>query len=361
MRRKSEWRAPDPMPVRKRKRIVTVVAVVVTVALVVVGGFYSAPWLGEKRAEHAVDRHFSKVIDKVVSSPAVEIRSRARMKTTDSPVYFTAVRLEDGTMVGDIRGEENGYGLPVVDAGDTLYAQGDKSMWPLIGLESDYSGWLQVESDKTVNIAAASITQQSVRDVVDNKDSTRDGLTMTSPDGVTLTVDEDSDIIHVTHELSNGSHSEHTIRPVSGDEIDAAKQAVANAVNGVGARVIVGADGAMMVERFTDRTPQQTVEREPAESMEDKEKSAKESESLPPKQTRTVEETASPTKTVRGEGSQPARRDPIEVFEPSEETIVVTEDAPVAGDAFVPSEPEPVVQDNPGGVSVEGGNDVITD
>ena len=252
----TSWRAPDPTPVRRRKTMiragVALLVVVVLAALV----WALAPKVKQQFDASSEGDVFDSAVQAVLDAPAIEVSGRAKMHSAGNAVYFTAVRLDDGTLVGDVRPAETGTGLPVVDTGNKVYAQGNPTLWPLMGLGSDFSGWVSAPSAETVSIQSASVTRENVADVVDNPDTEREGLTATSPEGVTITVEEGSDVLKLTFPLEGGAVSEHTVRPVDEQTVESSQQAVGNAVSSVGAQVIRGPGGGFIIEPFAgDRAP----------------------------------------------------------------------------------------------------------
>lgn len=246
----TSWRAPDPTPVRRRKTMIRAGAVllIVVVLAALVGAL--VPRVKQQFAASNEGDVFDSAVQAVLDAPAIEVSGRAKMHSAGNAVYFTAVRLDDGTLVGDVRPAETGTGLPVVDTGNKVYAQGNPTLWPLMGLGSDFSGWVSAPSAETVSIQSASVTRENVADVVDNPDTKRDGLTATSPEGVTLTVEEGSDVLKLSFPLEGGAVSEHTVRPVDEQSVESSQQAVANAVSSVGAQVIRGPGGEFIIEPF---------------------------------------------------------------------------------------------------------------
>lgn len=246
----TSWRAPEPTPVRRRRLMIRA-GIALGVLIAVVALLWAVvPSLREKSAASEEEEAFNSAVETVIEAPAVEVTGRAKMHSAGSAVFFTAVRLDDGTLAGDVRPEETGTGLPLVDTGNKVYAQGNPGLWPLMGLGSEFTGWVEAPSAETISIQSASVTQDNVREVYENDKSKRDGMTMTSPEGVVITVEEDGETLHVTFPLEEGAVSEHTIRPVSDEEAEAAKQAVANAVSTTGARVIQGPGGNFIIEPF---------------------------------------------------------------------------------------------------------------
>ena len=244
------WRAPDTTPVRRRKMLIRVAIAVLVVAIIAVAAYMFVPKFKEKRETSAVDAQFDQAVEAVMSATAIEVRGRALMRSAgDVPVYYTAVRLPVGTLVGDVRDTSDGFGLPVVDAGDKVYAQGDSATWPLMGLRSDFSGWLEATPDNSVNLAAASVTKEDVREIVEDEGTVRDGLIATSPAGSSVEA-VDSSTLYLVYPLSGDKVAEYTVRAVDSSELESAQEAVANAVSNVGARIITKPDGGLMIEAF---------------------------------------------------------------------------------------------------------------
>lgn len=249
------WRAPDPTPVRRRKNTIRVAVTLLVVAVVAALVWALAPRVKQQFDASSEGDVFDKAVQAVLDAPAIEVSGRAKMHSAGNAVYFTAVRLDDGTLVADVRPAETGTGLPVVDTGNKVYAHGNPTLWPLMGLTSDFSGWVSAPSAETVSIQSASVTRENVADVVNNPATERDGLTATSPEGVILTVEEGSDALKLTFPLEGGAVSEHTVRPVDAQTVESSQQAVANAVSSVGAQVIRGPGGGFIIEPFSGGRP----------------------------------------------------------------------------------------------------------
>lgn len=261
----TSWRAPDPTPVRRRKLMTRLIAVVAIVALVAIVAWVALPKILKSRDESSTEDMFNNAVDNVLNAQAVEVTGRAKVHSADSKVYFTAVRLEDDTMVGDIREGVTGHGLPVVDTGQDIYAQGDPSQWPLLGVKSNFSGWAKAPSADTVSLMSASVTKDNVAKVVGDPNTSREGLKATAPDGTVITVkDDNSGEISLMIPLEGDQVSENTIRPVDEDEADRSKEAVGNAVSGVGAQLIHAPGGAWEIEPFAGKAPERSGDEQPA-------------------------------------------------------------------------------------------------
>lgn len=259
------WRAPDPTPVRRRKMWTRWGVALAIVLIVALAAWMLVPKFLDNRDEASTENAFNQAVEKVLTAQAVEVTGRAKMHTNDSKVYFTAVRLEDDTMVGDIREGVTGHGLPIVDTGQDVYAQGDSSLWPLLGVESDFSGWVKAGSADTVSLMSASVNQDNVAAVVNDPNTTREGLKATAPDGTVLTVtDAERGEISLMIPLDGGLVSENTIRPVSADDAERSKEAVGNAVSGVGAQLIKAPGGGWMIEPFAGKAPERSGDDQPA-------------------------------------------------------------------------------------------------
>lgn len=261
----TSWRAPDPTPVRRRKLMTRLIAVVAIVALVAIVAWVALPKILKSRDESSTEDMFNNAVDNVLNAQAVEVTGRAKVHSADSKVYFTAVRLEDDTMVGDIREGVTGHGLPVVDTGQDIYAQGDPSQWPLLGVKSNFSGWAKAPSADTVSLMSASVTKDNVAKVVGDPNTSREGLKATAPDGTVLTVkDDNSGEISLMIPLEGDQVSENTIRPVDEDEAERSKEAVGNAVSGVGAQLIHAPGDAWEIEPFAGKAPERSGDEQPA-------------------------------------------------------------------------------------------------
>ena len=234
-------------------------------ALVAIVAWVALPKILKSRDESSTEDMFNNAVDNVLNAQAVEVTGRAKVHSADSKVYFTAVRLEDDTMVGDVREGVTGHGLPVVDTGQDIYAQGDPSQWPLLGVKSNFSGWAKAPSADTVSLMSASVTKDNVAKVVGDPNTSREGLKATAPDGTVLTVKDDgSGEISLMIPLEGDQVSENTIRPVDEDEADRSKEAVGNAVSGVGAQLIHAPGGAWEIEPFAGKAPERSGDEQPA-------------------------------------------------------------------------------------------------
>ena len=118
-----------------------------------------------------------------------------------------------------------------------------------MGLRSDFSGWLEATPDNSVNLAAASVTKEDVREIVEDEGTVRDGLVATSPAGSSVEA-VDSSTLYLVYPLSGDKVAEYTVRAVDSSELESAQEAVANAVSNVGARIITKPDGGLMIEAF---------------------------------------------------------------------------------------------------------------